>query len=369
LPISQLFIDAAVAGQPLVGRIQRRLGIPARTVNDPGPVFEQVAAAPDPVQAAKEVLLLTRNRGPFIRKCPGTRCYTCCGYQILHVATFCVMDCSYCILQSYFHPPLLQFFLNHDEMLRELAQTFARPAISRIGTGEFTDSLIWEPWTGLSRDLVMRFAGQNRAVLELKTKTAAISDLLQLPHNKKTILAWSVNTPRVIAAEERRTASLKARLQAAATAAAQGYPVAFHFDPMVIYAGCEAEYQAVVAEIFAHVAGHQIVWISIGTFRFMPELKPILRQRFPESRILTGEFIPGLDGKLRYFKPLRIRLYQAVIRAIREAAPDVCVYFCMEDDEVWQQSLGFVPAACGGLPRMLDRSAVSHCELDADLLS
>jgi spore photoproduct lyase len=125
----------------------------------------------------------------------------------------------------------------------------------------------------------------------------------------------------------------------------------------------------VVADIFSHVAGDNIVWISIGTLRFMPELKPILRQRFPGSRILCGEFIPGLDGKLRYFKPLRIRLYQTVIQAIREAAPDVLVYFCMEDDEVWQKSLGFVPAARGGLPRMLDRSAVSHCGLDAGLLS
>ena len=369
MPISKLFIDAGVAGHPLIERIQRRLGIVAQMVSDPGPIFGEVAAAVDPVQAAKEVLLLTRNRGAFVRKCPGTRCYTCCGYQILHVATFCVMDCSYCILQSYFHPPLLQFFLNHDDMLQELAQTFAQPAISRIGTGEFTDSLIWEPWTGLSQGLVTRFASQDRAVLELKTKTTAISDLLHLPHNRKTILAWSVNTPRVIATEERRTASLKARLQAAATAAAHGYPVAFHFDPMVIYEGCEAEYRAVVADIFSHVTGDDIVWISIGTLRFMPDLKPILRQRFPESRILYGEFIPGLDGKLRYFKPLRIRLYQAVIRAIREAAPDVRVYFCMEDDEVWQKSLGFLPAERGGLPRMLDRSAVSHCELDAGLLS
>lgn len=369
MSISKLFIDAAVADVPLAERIARRLGVPAQQVADARPVYEALATAPDPVQAAKEMLFLTRNKGAFVRRCPGTRTYTCCGYQILHIGTFCVMDCSYCILQSYFHPPLLQFFLNHQEMLQELAQTFEQPAISRIGTGEFTDSLIWEPWTGLSRELVTRFARQDHAVLELKTKTTAISDLLQLPHNRKTILAWSVNTPRVIASEERRTASLKARLQAAARGEAHGYPLAFHFDPMVIYEGCEAEYQAVVAEIFSHVSPRNVVWISIGTFRFMPDLKPILQQRFPDSRILYGEFIPGLDGKMRYFKPLRIRLYQSVMRAIRAAAPDVLVYFCMEDDEVWQKSMGFLPEERGGLPKMLDRSAVAHCDLDAALLS
>jgi len=40
----------------------------------------------------------------------------------------------------------------------------------------------------------------------------------------------------------------------------------------------------------------------------------------------------------------------------------------MEDDEVWQKSLGFLPADKGGLPRMLDESAVRHCGLDPGAL-
>jgi hypothetical protein len=72
----------------------------------------------------KQVLYLTRNKGGFLKPCPGTREYTCCDYQILHVASFCTMDCSYCILQSYFHPPLLQFFVNREDLDRELTDLF-----------------------------------------------------------------------------------------------------------------------------------------------------------------------------------------------------------------------------------------------------
>jgi hypothetical protein len=50
--------------------------------------------------------------------------------------------------------------------------------------------------------------------------------------------------------------------------------------------------------------------------------------------MIYGEFIPGLDGKMRYFKPLRIELYQKVVAAIKSLAPNVIIYFCMEDDEV-----------------------------------
>jgi spore photoproduct lyase len=363
--ISKLFIDRQVAETAEAIAIQARLNVPFAVIEDPSQVFEAVSEAADPIQKGKEILFLTRNKGVFIRECPGTRHYTCCGYKILHIGTFCVMDCSYCILQAYFHPPVLQYFVNHQEMLAELDRLFSDKSVHRVGTGEFTDSMIWERWTGLSDLLVPKFAGQSRAVLELKTKTIAIGALKGLRHSRKTIAAWSLNTEKVIQTEERHTAPLQARLRAAAECESYGYPLAFHFDPMVIYDGCEADYRQVIQQIFSYVSPENIVWISLGTFRFMPPLKAIIQKRFPDSKIVYGEFISGLDGKMRYFKPLRISLCQKMVSWIKEIAPDVLVYFCMEDDEVWEKCMGFVPADRGGLSKMLDESAVKHCGIEA----
>ena len=359
--IQKLYIDQQVKDTIEVNAVIRRLNLPYEIVSDAQVVYDRVSAAPDPIQTAKSVLFLTINQGAFIRKCPGTRSYACCGYEILHIGTFCHMDCTYCILQSYFHPPVLQYFVNHSDLFAELDRIFTGDDVHRIGTGEFTDSLIWEPWTGLSHELVPAFAGQRQAVLELKTKTTAIDGLKHLTHNRKTIVAWSVNTPRIIAAEEQRTASLAARLKAAASCEKSGYPLAFHFDPIVIYDGCEADYEGVVKKIFSHVAPDNVVWISLGTFRFMPPLKPLIQKRFPKSKIIYGEFVTGLDGKMRYFKPLRIAVYRKIIACIRKIAPQVFIYFCMEDDEVWQKSLGFTAAEQGGLDKLLDEQAVKHC--------
>ena len=363
--VAALYIDAQVADWPETRSICSRFDVPVKTAANVDDVYADVAAAPDPVRRGKQVLYLTRNKGSFIRQCPGTRHYTCCGYKILHVGTFCTMDCAYCILQCYFHPPVLQYFLNHADLNAELDQLFATRAIHRLGTGEFTDSLIWEPWTGLSEGLIRKFAGQDTCVLELKTKTTFIDTLLDLPHRRRTILAWSLNTERVIGSEERGTAPLDARLKAAARCAAQGYPLAFHFDPIVIDEGCEAEYRRTVERLFAVIAPRHIVWISLGALRFMPDLKGVVQGRFPQSKIPYGEFITGLDGKMRYFKPLRMKIYRAIAQAIRALAPDVCLYFCMEDDEVWQDALHFVPAERGGLTRMLDDAAVRQCGLNA----
>ncbi len=249
-------------------------------------------------------------------------------------------------------------------MSQELQILFSKKKLTRIGTGEFTDSLIWESWTDLSRFLVTSFSTQSHAVLELRTKTTAIERLGRLRHNRKTIVAWSLNTDQIIRDEELRTAPLFARLNAAAKCESWGYPLAFHFDPIVIYDGCEADYRQVIEALFSRISPDNIAWISLGTFRFIPSLKTIIQKRFPKSKIIYGEFIPGLDGKMRYFKPLRIELYCKIVSWIREIAPDLLIYFCMEDDEVWKRAFDFIPSQRGGLSQMLDERAMLICGLD-----
>ncbi len=363
MPIKKIYINRTVQNSPLVRTICKRIKCPAEVIDDACEIYDQPAIDQDPVGRGKEILFLTPNKGSFVKKCPGTQNYLCCGYQILHIGTFCTMDCSYCILQTYFHPPLLQFFVNHDQLFEELNMVFAQKNITRLGTGEFTDSMIWELWTELSKFLIPAFSEQNHAVLELKTKTTAIDNIRNLQHNRKTILSWSLNTEEVIRTQERKTSSLTARLEAAERCQSWGYPLAFHFDPMVIYPDCEKDYKNVVEKLFSRIRPENIVWISLGTFRFMPSLKPIIQQRFPDSKIVYGEFIRGMDGKMRYFKPLRIKLYQTIVNYIRKIAPDVLLYFCMEDEDVWRKTFGFLPEDHGGLPAMLDRSAEKICNL------
>ena len=363
MSIKQLFVDASLVDNPIVSSVSQSLGLAPEPLQDQDLLFSLIKNDSDPWQKGKQVLWLTRNKGTFIKKCPGTRDYICCGYQILHFGAYCTMDCAYCILQTYFHPPVLQYFVNQEALFDELAAAFKLKTRMRIGTGEFTDSLIWEPWTDLTRNLIDAFSTQNHAVLELKTKTTAIERLKSLNHRRKTILSWSLNTPRVIQGQERGTASLQARLRAAARAEKWGYPLAFHFDPMILYPGCEAEYLQVLEDLFSAVSPDNIVWISMGTIRFMPALQPIIKRRFPESDIVYGEFIPGLDGKMRYFKPLRISLYRRMAEWIKARSHDLLVYLCMEDETVWRQSFDFSPESNEALATMLDDSAKRQCDL------
>ncbi|MBL0714976.1 MAG: DNA photolyase [Desulfosarcina sp.] len=361
--MKRIFIDPAVVNKPETIEIVSKIGAQTEAICTSDQVFKHIRRAADPIKAGKETLYLTENKGRFIRGCPGTRHYECCRYMILHVGTYCPMDCAYCILQTFFHPPLLQYFINHEDMFSELDHFFKTTSYRRIGTGEYTDSLIWAQWTSLVERLVTRFGCQSQVALELKTKTDLIGSLQHLDHNRKTILAWSLNSESVIRENEIDTAPLQARLEAARRCQEWGYPLAFHFDPIILTDDAEDGYREVIHRLFDRIDPDNIVWISLGTLRCMPSLKNIIHKRFPHSGIMYGEFISGLDGKMRYFKPLRVKIYRKIVAWIRAMAPDVRLYFCMESEDVWEQVMGFRPEDDGGLSSLLDSRAIRKCNL------
>lgn len=302
------------------------------------------------IARAKRTMLLARQRGRFFRACQGQNSRTgtrnvCCDYFVINFASNCHLECTYCFLQSYLTFPHLIIYTNVDDLLQELAVAFdAEPdRVFRVGTGELSDSLALDSLTGYSRHLVEFFARQPNAFLELKTKTDCVDGLLPLEHGKRTVVAWSVNPPDVQRREELKTSTLDRRLAAARRCVEAGYPVAFHFDPLVHFVGWEGAYGELVDRLFASVTPESVAWISLGALRMPSAQRDLMRERFPQSELARGELIPAEDGKLRYFKPIRVELYRHLLGLIRRRSPSIKVYACMERPEVWRKVFGDVP--------------------------
>jgi spore photoproduct lyase len=143
--------------------------------------------------------------------------------------------------------------------------------------------------------------------------------------------------------DEHGTSSLEERLRAARRCQDAGYRLGFHFDPMIEYPGWEDDYRRLVEEIFATVDWRRISWLSLGVLRQTPGLRRTMGERFPRTKLLTGEQVSCPDGKLRYFQPLRVAMYRKMAGWIRRAAPTVKIYLCMESKEVWEQVFGYAP--------------------------
>jgi len=305
---------------------------------------------------SKEILYLLPYRGEFLKPCPGTREYICCGYQILNVGTNCPLDCSYCILQAYFNLPYLRIFVNLEEELDPIFHRIdAHPEkIFRIGTGEFTDSLALDEITRWTDLLLPLFSARKNVILELKTKTDQIGRVLDSNCRDRIVVSWSLNSPYIVAHEEHKTAGLKARLRAARQCQSEGFVLGFHFDPLVFHRGWREGYLRTLDLMDKYLDPKKIIWISFGAFRFMPALKWIIRKRHHATCVLDGEFVVGLDGKMRYFKPIRLEMYSFMKENLDKWSDDLGLYLCMESDEIWRKTLGWSPNNTEGLRRYLD---------------
>lgn len=283
---------------------------------------------------------LRYHKGRFLKPCPGTRNYLCCGYQVLNWVLGCPFQCVYCILQEYLGDHGITLFVNLDDAFKEIrGSSSAGDRIVRIGTGELADSLALETRISLSARLVRFFRDLPGVVLELKTKSGNVDALQGLAHGGHTIISWSVNPPSVIQEAERGTTSLKTRLEAARKCQESGYPIGIHFDPMIWTEDWQDEYHELVRTVLRTLDPARIIWISMGALRYPPSL----HSRLVSSGFGLGELVPGLDGKLRYLRPIRVQMFRSMVKWIREYGGDIFLYLCMESPEIWVGSMGWAP--------------------------
>jgi spore photoproduct lyase len=78
-----------------------------------------------------------------------------------------------------------------------------------------------------------------------------------------------------------------------------------------------------------------------------------MRQRFPQTRLLSGEQILCADGKWRTFQALRVKMYRALAGWLKETAAQVPLYMCMETAPVWEKVFGRAPTCDKEVARTL----------------
>jgi spore photoproduct lyase len=276
----------------------------------------------------RDMVFITSEKYDFFKRCPCTKGAIGCGYHIFNLGFGCIFDCTYCYLQEYNNAPGLIFPGNMDKFFEEFTR-YKKPGM-RIGTGEFSDSLMLDHVTKYSSAIIEFFNKHEDATFEFKTKSSNIDNLLKTQHSGNIVASWSLNPQKIIDKNEFFTADLGERLASAKECVEAGYKTGFHFDPIIYFKGWEREYSGVIDLLFSKIKPKDIAWISMGTFRFKPELKSIMENRFPDNEILDEELLIGYDNKLRYPSSLRYNIYKSMLDMFKKHSKKLLIYLCME---------------------------------------
>jgi spore photoproduct lyase len=327
--------------------------VPVQYVTDGRIAARPLANVRDPFEAGKRQMVIMPRRGSFLLGCPASSTqFACCGYLVLVLASNCPMDCSYCFLQEHLaNNPGFQVYANYHDAFDELDR-LARAGSGRsyrIGTGEMADSLAFDSLTAINRDLVSYFSEHRNLMLELKTKTDEIDNLLAVDPRGRTLVSWSLSPMRVYTNCEHHTASPESRINAARRVVEAGYKVGFHLDPLIAYPGAEQDYLDLLDCVFDAVPAIAIAFFSMGGLRMTPGLHTAARRRFPADPMLLGEEVLCEDGRYRTFTPLRFRLFGKLRDHIAKACPESPVYLCMESASAHRNVFGTAPPTPGSL--------------------
>jgi len=265
---------------------------------------------------------------------------TCPNYWHFSPYGFCPYGCKYCYLAGttgVFFSPTVKVFVNLDDMLRKIDAT-----AHHLGTptsfylGKLQDGLALDPMTGYSSVLVPFFAQHPFARQVLLTKSKEVEGLLNLSHNKRTILSWSLNPPALAAAFEENVPTVEERLSAMRLCADAGYPVRAVIMPVIPVPDWRTLYREFVDELLSTLPIERLTIGGICSYRKAQSLmdgKLGPRNVVSDSIVRTGK---AADGRMRYSPTMRAEMYRDIIGVAGSVAPDCELALCLEERAVWE---------------------------------
>ena len=307
----------------------------------------------DKILAGKTVLYIApANKVVDLFTMPDDR-MMCPHFERLKLASNgCFYQCDWCYLKLTYRAafPFITIRAQYDKIKEQLTKrliTAKSPVM--FNSGELADSLALEHLTGAAKEFVPWFGKTQNGYLFMLTKSDNVDNILALPHNGHTVVAWSINNESVSRKFEIGAPPFMRRLEAIQKVQKAGYPVRIRLDPIVPFDGWKTAYKDTIEQIFSKISPERI---TLGTLRFEggfynmrnsifttgQELPRYLEQMKPmfSEKEFEG-FSRPKAGKYSFGAAQRTEIFNYVIEVIRKHS-DCIIALCKESEDVWAKT-------------------------------
>lgn len=263
----------------------------------------------------------------------------------------CFYQCDWCYLKLTYRAafPFITIRTQYDKIKERIHKRLSQrksPVI--FNTGELADSLSMEHLTRAAREFIPWFGHAENGYLFMLTKSDNVVDILDLPHNGHTIIAWSLNHQMVSRKFEIGAPPFDRRLKAASKVQRAGYPVRIRLDPVVPFEGWQEAYVKTIKRIFDTISPERV---TLGTLRFeegfynmrntifttgrdLPKFMEEMVPMFPPKRFFASKRPKA--GKYSFTEEKRIEIFGFIIKEIRKHS-DCLLALCKESPAVWKK--------------------------------
>ena len=209
------------------------------------------------------------------------------NYYFSHMLN-CVYDCRYCFLQGMYRSANYVVFVNYEDFLGQIKKlTLESKDNTWFFSGYDCDSLAMEPMTGFMQYTLDQFSGLKHAMLEIRTKSTQIRDLLNRQVLENCVVAFSFTPEKLASSLEHKVPTIEKRIKAIEKLQKQGWKIGLRFDPIISTDSIQSDYRELLTTIFETIDAGSIHSVSYGTFR-LP--KPFFKKMFklyPEEKLFA----------------------------------------------------------------------------------
>lgn len=266
---------------------------------------------------------------------------SCPNYWHFSPYGFCPYGCKYCYLagtRGVWYSPTVKIYVNLPEIISRIDRTAHRLAQpTAFYLGKLQDGLALDPLTAYSTILVPFFAKHPYARQILLTKSASVDRLLELDHDGRTILSWSLNPPEAVGAFEENVPSVAERLNAMRRCAERGYPVRGVIMPIIPIPGWRQAYEGFITELLSTVPVQRLTFGGICIYK---GARRLMEEKIGGENTISRSIVEERadeDGRARYAPALRVEMYGRLIACARRVKPDLELALCLEDVEIWRK--------------------------------
>ena len=264
------------------------------------------------------------------------------GYE-LHMAWGCLHRCDYCNIDGFLH-----MMMNVEEYVERLEPVTRENRWCKLWKFDNqTDIPAFEPEMGATAPLVDLFARTPGQYLMLYTKSANVDYLLDLDHQGKTLISWTLSCDPVTREIEKNSPTMDERIEAIAKCQAAGYHVRVRMSPIFPIRNWREENARMFDRLFGTAR------VNLVTIDMFKHIDPSDARRIFDLSHWDDEFAGYIDeyaampreerpasviphGKQCFPHEARKRVYEFFIEGIRRHSPHTRIAFCGETPDMWR---------------------------------
>ena len=284
------------------------------------------------IQKKNPSLILARKRKGFVLPTPnGFGIGTNKNYYFSHMYN-CIYDCRYCFLQGMYNSANFVVFVNFENYfseIKKIVEFYKRDKITFF-SGYDCDSLALDGITNFVNVTLNNFKNIPTALIELRTKSVAIENLLSQKPIKNCVIAYSLLPEKASIILDNKTPSIRRRIRALNKLVNHGWKIGLRFDPLIFYENWKKDYKELFSSILGTIDVKSIHSVSCGPLRFPNKMYNKIFKLYPEEKIFSAS-LELRNKSISYNRKIENEMISFCHKEFKKYLSDSIIFSCTPD--------------------------------------